>query len=285
MTFRDRIKSDSGLMGPTHALSAVSLAFLISWVASDFMFGKVLGSTNIIVFISAIIIITGASLMPDLDAVTSTSINTLGIVGVLLSKAMRGFSTLVQSAIRTRGDGSPGDPHRGFWHTLLSAFLVGLIVSGLTSINTKLFTVAGNTVTVAIFVVIFIIYISLQLVLASLFKPFYKRTKNKLMGSIALQIGSLITALILMISLPAELNYRWVGAAVTLGWILHLLGDMMTVAGVPILFPIKYRGKRWWNFRFPLAIKAGGTIENAIVIPLFVIILVVSAINVIPLFI
>lgn len=279
----NRIKSDSGLMGPTHALSAISITLLITWLASEFMFTRVLGSTNEIVYISALIIIIGSALMPDLDAVQSTSINTLGIVGVILSKGMRGLSSLIQSTLRSGSDSPDPDPHRGFWHTFISAGLIGILVSTLTSINKEIFTISGNTITIATAIVIFIIYISIQLVLSSLFKPFYKKNSNNIQGKIIMQVGSLATALSLMVFLPADLSYKWVGAAVSLGWILHLLGDMLTVAGVPVLWPLKHKGKRWWNFRFPFGIKAGGFIEKTILIPLFVIILIISAINVIPL--
>lgn len=280
---KERIESDSGLMGPTHALSAVSLSFLMAWLMSDFMFNTVLGSTDTIVFISAIVIIAGAALMPDLDAVQSTSISTLGIVGVILSTIMRGISSIIQSTIKSSSDSSGSDPHRGFWHTFLAAGLVGLLTSTLTSINKEMFVLWGNPVTVATFTVIFIIFISLQLVLASLFKSFYRKTKGKFMGTIILQIGSLIASISLLAFLPPNLSYSWVGIAVSLGWVLHLLGDMLTVAGVPVLFPIKFKGKMWWNFRFPLGIKAGGFIENALLIPLFSVILIISAVNVIPL--
>lgn len=281
INIKQRMKSDSGLMGPTHALSAVAISFLLTWLASDFMFNRVLGTKDPIVYIAATIIIIGAALMPDLDAVNSTSINVLGVVGVLLSKSMRAFSSLIQGLVRSKGDGSPGDPHRGFWHTFAAAFLVGLGTSALTSINVKLFTILNTPITVATFSVLFILYISLQLLMASLFKAFYKKTKKNMSGAILLQIGSLFVSFIILISLPPELSYAWVGAAVTLGWVLHLFGDMLTVAGVPVLWPLKYRGKRWWNFRFPFNIKAGGFIENGLLVPLFTIILILSSVKVI----
>lgn len=269
-------------MGPTHALSALALAFLVAWLASDFMFGALLGSNNSIVFISAVIIIIGAALMPDLDAVQSTSINVLGPVGKVLSTTMRGFSSVVQSTIRAKGDKVDQDPHRGFWHTILSAFLVGALTTALTSINFELFTVGNVTVTFDKFIVTFILYISLQLLMASLLKSVYKKSKKSAKGMITMNVGSIAIAITLLSLLPTGLNYNWVGAAVTFGWIIHLLGDAMTVSGVPLLFPFKRKGKRWWNYRLPLGIKAGGWIEMSILFPLFIIIAIVSAIGVIP---
>lgn len=279
-----RIRSDKGLMGPTHALSALALALLFTWLANDIMFGKILGTKDISVFIAALIIIVGASLMPDFDAVNSTVINVLGIVGTILSKSMRGFSKIVQSTIKGPYDNS-GDPHRGFWHTIVSAVFIGFIISLLTNINIKLFEISGTKFTVASLVIMFIIYISIQLVLASLFKPLYRKQKNNLSTKVGIAIISTIFSVYLVVFLPENINYNWVGLLVTFGWILHLLGDMLTVSGVPIFFPLQKKGKKWWNYRFPLGIKAGGFVEKALLIPIFSIIILVSLFKIIPLLI
>lgn len=277
------MRSDSGLMGPTHALSAVAISFLFTWIASEFMFEKLLGSNNYIVFIAAVIIIVGSSLMPDLDASQSTSINTLGPIGSGLSKMMRSTSSIIQSSIRSKNDSAHPDPHRGFWHTILSGIMIGLITMSLTSVDVIVFSFKDTEVTIAMVIVIFIIYISIQLLMASLFKKFYKKTKGSIKGKLAMKSSSLIVSIALLILLPSELNYNWVGVAVAFGWIVHILGDAMTVSGVPLLFPFKYKGKRWWSFRLPLGIKAGGWIEMSILVPLFTIIAIISAIGVIPL--
>lgn len=280
---KKRLISDSGLMGPTHALSAVAITFLIAWLASDFMFGTLLGSDNFIVFIAAIIIITGSALMPDLDAVKSTSISTLGPVGSILSKLMRTFSSLVQNTIKSKSDSVGADPHRGFWHTIIAGLFAGFLVMTLTKINIDLFSIGELNIRVSDFVVIFILYISLQLFMASLFKSFYKKSKDSLLGQVIMNIASIVASVALVFMIPENLSYNWVGIAVSFGWIAHLIGDMMTVAGVPVLFPLKFKGKRWWNFRFPLGIKAGGWIEMSILMPLFGVIAIVAAIAVIPL--
>lgn len=274
----DKFKSDSGLMGPTHALSALAIALTFAWLANDIMFDTLLGSRDVIVFISAIIIIIGSSLMPDLDAVNSTSINTLGVVGAVLSTGMRAFSSVVQGFIKGPSDKSQ-DPHRGFWHTFLSAILIGMMISAITSINITMFEVRNVEVTVASFAVVFIIYISIQLAMASLAKSFYKGKGS----SIPAKVAAVIISILLLVTIPKDLSYNWVGVAVSFGWIAHLFGDMMTVSGVPVLFPLKVNGKRWWNFRMPFAIKANGFVENTFLIPIFSVIVIVSLYNVIPL--
>lgn len=277
-----RMRSDKGLMGPTHALSALALALLFTWLASDIMFDKILGTKDTIVFIAALIIIVGASLMPDFDAVNSTVINVLGIVGVALSKSMRAFSKVVQSTIKGPYDKS-GDPHRGFWHTIVAAILVGLSISALTNIRIVLFEIKGIKFTLASLVLMFIIYISIQLALASLFKNLYRKQKSNPSTKLGITAISIIFSIYLVVFLPEDINYNWVGLLVTFGWILHLLGDMLTVSGVPVFFPLKRKGKCWWNYRFPFGIKAGGFVESTILIPIFSIIVLVSLFKVIPL--
>lgn len=280
---KDKIKSDKALMGPTHALSAVAFALLITWIASDFMFDTVLGSRDIVVFIVAIILIVGSSLMPDLDAVNSTSINTLGAVGSILSKMMRAFSSFVQNLIKGPYD-KVSDPHRGFWHTLLAAFLVGAFASSLASIDVELFTFRGSSFTVSYLIVLLFVYISIHLTLVSLFKKVYKKSKSGFAEKIITNMIVLALAILLITLLPSGLSYSWVGGVITFGWIAHLLGDMMTVSGVPILFPLKFKGKRWWDFRIPLAIKAGGPIEKTVLIPIFTIIIIISLYNIVLMF-
>jgi membrane-bound metal-dependent hydrolase YbcI (DUF457 family) len=60
----------------------------------------------------------------------------------------------------------------------------------------------------------------------------------------------------------------WIGLAVTLGCLTHLAGDWITVSGVPLLWPLSRRGKRWWRYRLPLTrIHAGGPFERWVIAP------------------
>ena len=279
----ERFKSDSGLMGPSHAMSAIAMTLLLTLFASEFMFKTLLGTNDFVVYITVIIIVVGASLMPDLDASTSTSINVLGIIGSNLSTVMRAFSKIIQSTIRSKSDKPSPDPHRGFWHTILAAFIAGGLVLLLTSFSIPLFEVMGVKFDSSMLFVIFIIYISIKLLTASLIKSVVKKYKGNFLANTIINLISLLIAVILTTSGPEGLDFKWVAVAVTLGWLCHLVGDMMTVAGVPILAPfIKFKGKRWWMFRFPFGIKAGGWIEMSILNPLFLIVAIVSAVFVIP---
>jgi hypothetical protein len=62
----------------------------------------------------------------------------------------------------------------------------------------------------------------------------------------------------------------WIGIAVTLGCVMHCLGDAMTLSGCPFLFPISIAGETWYEIRPPrwLRFRTDGRFERGIVFPL-----------------
>ncbi len=79
----------------------------------------------------------------------------------------------------------------------------------------------------------------------------------------ALAAGAALWVLLSSLGVDQALPYA---VALAVGIIVHILGDALTVSGVPILWPIKYRGERWYGFALPkpLAIKGGGIAETLI---------------------
>jgi membrane-bound metal-dependent hydrolase YbcI (DUF457 family) len=73
-------------------------------------------------------------------------------------------------------------------------------------------------------------------------------------------------------ALPAEAargRFWWLGLAVGGGAAVHCLGDAITRAGVPFVWPVPIRGRCWWEIQLPplLAIRAGGRFEYAVLLP------------------
>lgn len=99
-----------------------------------------------------------------------------------------------------------------------------------------------------------------------------------------MMIISLVITLTTALFIPEEGNYPWLGIAVTFGWFMHILGDLITKLGVPLLWPIKIRGRRWWNVALPslLRIRAGGTFEKAVLLPLLTLITIGLSIYLFP---
>lgn len=69
--------------------------------------------------------------------------------------------------------------------------------------------------------------------------------------------------------MPPAHGYPWLGMAVGVGAVMHCLGDAITKAGVPFVWPIPIRGKRWWDITLPgfLSIRAGGMFEYTVLMP------------------
>ena len=65
------------------------------------------------------------------------------------------------------------------------------------------------------------------------------------------------------LKLPAKHEFALLGIAVAAGGIVHTLGDMITKAGCPVLFPIPLGRRLWRDIGVPdfMAVKVGGKFE------------------------
>lgn len=73
-----------------------------------------------------------------------------------------------------------------------------------------------------------------------------------------LGLGALTLALAFVPGLPF-----WAAAAVVTGCVVHIIGDMLTVSGVPLFWPADQRFRIGW-------MRAGGHFETLVVFPLLV---------------
>lgn len=273
-----RTCSDRAFMGTTHALSAVAAFLAVIFFAPDFVY-KVLGSSSPWVIILSIAVTSGASLVPDLDNTTSTSKNSLGWLGTALSYIFRGSSRFLQTVIRTKRDDPNPNPHRGAWHTIPAALFLGWLTFWGTG-NAKVVTIPIlNEITVGKLIALFVTFIMVHMAMSGLAKDFMKKIKKTALVGEALSFAvSLALTTVIFVNLPQDLDYRWLGVSVAFGVIIHILGDSMTTAGVPLLFPLSalIKGKFWWTTRFT-TMKAGGEIEKFI-FGFFVVVSIVFAV-------
>ena len=67
-------------------------------------------------------------------------------------------------------------------------------------------------------------------------------------------------------NLPGDRGYPMLGFAVAVGCVVHLLGDMITKAGVPILWPIPIGRRMWRMIGVPngIAVRVGGKAETVV---------------------
>ena len=113
--------------------------------------------------------------------------------------------------------------------------------------------------------------------LAGVFEKSIKKARKKL-GVYTIMIGSIIGTLVIGYFLPENENYWWLGVAATGGILIHILGDMITKMGIPMMWPIKFKGKRWYDVSLPsfMRISAGGWFEQVVLFPIFSVVTTIS---------
>lgn len=227
------------MMGRTHALTGAVAGLAVAPLAGL----DTLGHTAAFTVVTA-----GWALVPDLDHPKSSATRLLGPVTRVLSLGLRTATGAFYRA--TKGPKDEAGEHRTVTHCGLFAILVGLLLGWLGTVS------PWTTVGVAAF----------GLLLAA------DRLGGWLLpvalGGLLLWLGTGTTPAA-MLTAAGELSWT-VGLAAGLGCLVHTLGDMITISGAPLLFPIpigqetyaEIRPPRWARFR------TGGAVENWIVTPL-----------------
>lgn len=265
---------DHGFMGLTHSLSAVAFFVAVFVFFPQYAY-EILGTTSVAVLILVAINLVGACLSVDLDNTASTSKGALGVIGDIMSVAYRSISVIVQTTIRTGRDDPDPNPHRGFFHTIPAALIMGGLTYWLTSFNNELGTVPGlGKVTLGTAIAILIVWGNTHVALAGLFRKQMRKLKksNGGAGEIIATLLSLSIVFSLFYALPNDLDFWWLGVSTTVGMIIHTMGDCFTKAGSPVLFPIPRKGKLWYTVRF-MKIKAGGVVEKYVFVPFFMLVI------------
>ena len=275
---KQKYYKDFGFMGVTHALSVLAASLMLIAFIPDFV-SKVLNTSHAAVLALFVITAIGAGNLPDLDNTTSRAKSDLGPFGSFLSVIFRSTSTIFQTTIRTKRDDPTPNPHRGAWHTIPAAVLLGVLIW----LGTRLpgdikVPLIGETTWGGIFALVMAFTLT-HLMLSTLAKKMMDKVKkSNAIGEIIAILISFATAFSLMRMIPEGTDFWWLGIAVAFGMTIHILGDCFTTSGAPILFPLSgfIKGKFWWNTRF-LPIKAGGPFENYVFVPVFIIFSIIGA--------
>lgn len=280
MKFISKLRDDRGFSGYTHALSGVAGALIFLTIiplVSDIRFG--FGSFWILVAFSVVVV--GATLIPDLDNTSSTSRNSLGVLGIALSVVFRASSAFLQTVLRTRRDDPTPNPHRGFWHTGVSALLIGGIVYALSAISKELRIPVIGVDSYGDIFALFFVFLGIHLALEVFAKKFFKKIKSLLIvGEIlAFIISAFLSILLLRLVGDQPSGFLWLAGAYTVGCLVHILGDCFTKYGAPIFFPITAftKNKFWWNTRFA-KMESGGDFEKTVVVMVLYVIIAISLI-------
>jgi membrane-bound metal-dependent hydrolase YbcI (DUF457 family) len=246
------------MMGPSHALSGATVWLAGSW-ALDYYAG--FEQSPLAVAVGAIVC-AGGALVPDLDLsgkVTkneggATVAKTFGVFSLFLAECVEKLSLGVYTATRLSKDPKRTNGHRTFAHTLPFAGLLGWGTTFLASHYGK-------------WAVIGIMFLMAGLALRGVFDKWAERV-----GWLVVTLVSAAIAFFTAAQLPGDRGYPMIGLAVAVGCVVHLLGDMITRVGVPIMWPIPTGpGRMWRMIGIPdkLAIKTGGKVETVILRSIF----------------
>jgi membrane-bound metal-dependent hydrolase YbcI (DUF457 family) len=253
------------MMGPSHALSGAAVWLAGSW-ALDHFAGY--GQSPLTVAVGTAVC-AGGALLPDLDLsgkVTrnqggATVARTFGVFSLFVAEVIEKVSLGVYTATKLRRDPRRDNGHRTFTHTLPFAGLVGWG-------TTALCTHYGK------WAVVGVVFLMAGLALRGLFDAWAERA-----GWLIVTICAGVIALGTAASLPGDRGYPLLGFGVGAGCLVHLLGDMITRNGVPILWPIPVGGRMWRMVRVPkaLAVRVGGPGEVFVLRTLFTIVALLAA--------
>ena len=248
------------MMGPSHALSGAAV-----WLAGSWALNQFAGYHQSPLAIGVgTLVCAGGALLPDLDLsgkVTrnqggATVARTFGVFSLFIAECIEKVSLGVYTATKLSRDPRRNNGHRTLTHTLPFAALIGW---GTTALCTHF----GK------WAVIGVVFFMAGLALRGLFDHWAERA-----GWLIVTIAAGTIAFVTGANLPGDRGYPMLGLAVGVGCFVHLLGDMITKNGVPILWPIPLNRRMWRMVGIPngIAVKVGGRGEVLVLRTLFTII-------------
>lgn len=267
------------MMGKSHAMSASAVALGTAAIG----IGPIdAGTTSLAVVALYTAVMVGGSLWPDWDSNSSTVVRSFGIFGRAIYQFVNAIGLLIYNITKTKRDKPKEGGHRTFFHTPVAAILTGFVISGLSSLPGTMPIFGKNYTTGQVFSLI-IMWLFMYVGLTGIFEKSIKKARKKF-GIYSLMLISLIATFLVGRFMPENENYWWLGIAAVLGIFIHQLGDMITKMGLPMLWPLKIRGKRWYDVSLPsfMRIEAGGAFENTFLFPLFLFLTILGACACIP---
>ena len=231
------------VMGPTHAMSGAGAGLAIG-AFLPVEWGGATSPTEVLVFAG---VTAGAALLPDLDTPQSTLARSFGLASRALAHITERVSKTIYDVTMTRKDARISNGHRTATHTLWFALLAGAGTAALVSAFGKNGAIG-------------VLFFMLGLAIRGLAPNWAKKQDWIYVTGLSLAL-----AVAVWFALPASVGSAALGAAVTAGVAMHLLGDVITKRGVPLLGGVvSIGGERWWNFRLPgpLRIRAGAGMDR-----------------------
>ena len=255
------------MLGPAHATSGAAL-----WLAGAALWQHTGHHVDLPVVLVGAAVCAGAALLPDLDHPGSlstrdgaTAVRAFGPLGEAVGHTLSAASLAIYNGTRGHRDPVKTGGHRTFTHTVAFAVLAG-VAAWLGCMSSAPVGFAGRTWAAGQLVGLGLMWAMLHLALIGLGEKQVKRARSRwgLLGVFALS-GAVTAATAYF--LPPAHGYPWLGPTVAAGCLAHLAGDAITKAGVPALWPMRVRGRRWYDVALPgmLRVDAGGVMANLVV--------------------
>lgn len=163
------------------------------------------------------------AVLPDIDCPSSSIAHSLGPPTRVLAWLVAWAGKRIHAATRTPLDRPDRDGHRTITHGLLFVIVAG-IGFGWLGVHGTVWAVAGMT----------------GLAAATALRALKVHGIGRYVAAVAVALAGW--------HWPAPSGW-WQGCAIGAGVLVHNLGDRQTNTGVPLLWPIKIRGQRWYQFR------------------------------------
>jgi membrane-bound metal-dependent hydrolase YbcI (DUF457 family) len=252
------------MMGPSHALSGAAV-----WAGGSLALDVFAGyhQTPIQLAVGTAVC-AGGALVPDLDLsgrVTTdqggaTVAHTFGVASLFLAECIEKVSLGVYRLTKTRRDPRRHNGHRTLTHTLVFNVAVGIGISALCNAYGR-------------WAVIGVLFFTFAMALRGLFVKWAQRA-----GWVIVTLVSAGSAVGAFERLPGGRGYPVLGVAIGVGGVVHLLGDMLTSHGCPLLWPVPIGGRMWRCIGVPdqVSVKVGGKVEVYVLRTAFVVITVAA---------
>jgi membrane-bound metal-dependent hydrolase YbcI (DUF457 family) len=247
------------VLGVSHALSGAALGLAVAGLAPQLL-GEQADAGTVLTFTA---VCAGAALLPDLDHPSSMATRRFSAASFVASRVVRPLSRVVYDLTRGRRDTGRGS-HRGLTHTVLGAVLLGMAIN-LASARFGTPVLVGS------------LFVCIALAIKGL--------DALVPGPPSLVIAAGLTYAIEH-AVPGGTagTAGWLGTAVTLGMVVHSVGDAITESGAPLLWPLPIRGRRWYPVGSPrpLRFRTGGPVEVWLVAPALTVAVFLLAALVVP---
>jgi membrane-bound metal-dependent hydrolase YbcI (DUF457 family) len=215
------------MMGRGHAVSGLAL-WLAGWAWTA---EAGLGHPHLDVLTVGTLVCAGGALFPDLDHPNSRLAHSGGPLTRLIAKGVGRAGAGIHAATKLDADRPDSDGHRTVTHTIVFAALMGTLVTGLCSLD----GITGKILAALL------VYVFVRLGAVAVRDAFPGRKRRvRLLGRRRRFHKPTVVALLCAAGsfalVPADV--WWLGLAVGVGCFTHLLGDLITASGCPILWPV-----------------------------------------------